>query len=309
MFVLALVLQVAQGSATDTVLAAARRAVNALSDTAAVRAAGFAPIEEISILDRTPFQGEHWFNPSRSDTLPLVPLDRPAFVMFGFVNGEYKRVGIAYSTRLRPAIPSPVGLGGDMSAAWHDHYLCSIEGRPGPLIVDGNDHCRSLGGNPFPRRTVMVHVWTDTPNPEGIYGHDNPALPFIAIGLKPPGVHDLHDPERVREIRKLALAIGETYDARMPVTRSIDHSNKDSALGAAARGHRAAIGALLPALRQADSGGDRASYDRVATSIMTEWDALRRVYEQMAATPRRRAQLQRELDQALSISKHHSGSG
>jgi hypothetical protein len=70
-------------------------------------------------------------------------------VMFGFVNGEYQRVGIAYSTRLRPAIPSPVGLGGDASAAWHDHYLCSIEGRPGPLIVDGNDHCRSLGGNPF----------------------------------------------------------------------------------------------------------------------------------------------------------------
>lgn len=309
MFVLALVLQVALGPATDTVLTAARRAVTTLSDTAAVRAAGFVPIEEISILDRTPFQGEHWFNGARSDTLPRVSLERPAFVMFGFVNGEYKRVGIAYSVRLHPAMASPVGLGGDSSAAWHDHYLCSIEGRPGPLIVDGNDHCRSLGGNPFPRRTVMVHVWTDTPNPEGIYGHDNPALPFIAIGLKPPGVHDLHDPERVREIRKLALAIGETYDARMPVTRSIDRANRDSALGAAARGHRTAIGALLPALRQADSVSDRASYNRVATSTMAEWDALRRVYEQMAPTPQRRTQLLHELDQALSISKHHSGPG
>jgi len=305
MLVLALLLQVAQGSATDTVLAAARRAVNALSDTAAVRAAGFAPIEEISILDRTPFQGEHWFNPSRSDTLPLVPLDRPAFVMFGFVNGEYQRVGIAYSTRLRPAIPSPVGLGGDASAAWHDHYLCSIEGRPGPLIVDGNDHCRSLGGNPFPRRTVMVHVWTDTPNPEGIYGHDNPALPFIAVGLKPPGVHDLHDPERVRAIRKLALAIGETYDARMPVSRVIDRANTDSTLTAVAREHRAAIAAQIPRLQRADADGDKTAYDRVAASIMREWDGLRQVYERMATTSDHQARLKSELDDALSVSKHH----
>ncbi|HJR15356.1 MAG TPA: hypothetical protein VJ808_00770, partial [Gemmatimonadales bacterium] len=52
-------------SPADTVLAAARRAVVRLSDTAAARAAGYRPITEIGVPDKVPFQGEHWSLPIR----------------------------------------------------------------------------------------------------------------------------------------------------------------------------------------------------------------------------------------------------
>ena len=303
-FVLAL--SVVQGAAADSVLAAARRSVDKLADTAATRSAGFVPIEEIPILDRTPFQGQHWFHESRSDTLPNVPLGTPAFVMFSPVNGVIKRVGIAYSARLLPGTATPVGLASDRSAAWHEHFICEdIPGRPGPAVVANDDACRSRGGTPAPRRTVMVHVWTDVPNPEGVYGHDNPALPYLAVGIRPPDPHDLHDPARVRTIRMLALALGETYDARMQNARVVETRNRDAALADSLRVHRAAISALIPALRAADSSRDKARYDQIVAKMTGEWDALRLLYERMATTDALRNAVRRQHEEAVSISKHH----
>jgi hypothetical protein len=301
-----LVLSLAQASAADTVLAAARRSVDKLADTAAVRSAGFVPIEEIPILDRTPFQGQHWFEESRSDTLPDVSLGRPAFVMFSPVNGVIKRVGIAYSARLLPGTTTPGGLAGDRSAAWHEHFICQdIPGRPGPAVVANDAACRTRGGTPAPRRTVMVHVWTDVPNPEGVYGHDNPALPFLAVGIRPPDPHDLHDPARVRTIRMLALALGETYDARMQTARVVETRNRDAALADSLRAHRAAISALIPALREAEASRNKARYDQITTKMIGEWDALRLLYERMAPTDALRNAVRQQHEEAMTISKHH----
>jgi hypothetical protein len=284
------------------VLAAARRAVAALHDPAAARAAGYRPITEQGIPDQTPFQGEHWSIPIR-DTVPDVPLERPAFVMFGRVNGALRRVGVAYSARLRLEEPSPDGLGGDPAAKWHDHFWCdSVPGRPGGFVLNVPGNCAAAGGTLNPRRAVMVHVWTDVASPEGQYGHDNPALPFVAVGLTPPTAHDLHDPERARAVRTLAMALGETYDARLPLTRRIERENQDPAMADSLAGRRAAIASLVPALKRAE--GDRGAYDRVAAQIVGEWEALLTVYERMASAELR-PRVKRRHQEEIAVSAHH----
>src|SRR5687768_17079953 len=249
----------------DTVLAAARRAVVRLNDTAAARAAGYRPITEMGIPDKVPFQGEHWSLPIR-DTMRMVPLDRPAFLMFGPVNGVHRRIGLAYSARLRLEDSPPDGLGGDPAAKWHDHFWCdSAPGRPEGSVVNQPENCTSQGGVLNPRRAVMVHVWTDVNNPEGVYGHDNPALPFEALGLTPPD-YDIHDADKARAVRKLAWALGEAYDARLPLTRRIERENRNPALADSLQQRRKVLASLIPTLKRNE--GDQAAYQRVAARVV-----------------------------------------
>ena len=289
-------------SPADTVLAAARRAVVRLNDTAAARAAGYRPITEMGIPDKVPFQGEHWSLPIR-DTTRVVPLERPAFLMFGPVNGVHRRIGVAYSARLRLEVPSPDGLGGDPAAKWHDHFWCdSVPGRPEGFVVNQQETCASQGGVLNPHRAVMVHVWTDVDNPEGVYGHDNPALPFVALGLTPPTAHQLHDPEKALALRKLAWALGEAYDARLPLTRRIERENRNPALADSLQQRRAALGALIPQLRRAEA--DHSAYQRGAAQVVTGWEAMLGLYERMAS-PELRPRVKRRHEAVIAVSAHH----
>lgn len=290
----------------DTVMAAARRAVSQLGDTAAVRAAGYNPITELRIPDGLPFQGWHWRRLQPGDTLPDVGLDRPSFIMFAPVNGVPTRIGVAYTAALLLDAPPPAGLGGDGAAKWHDHFWCdSVPNSPGGFLVNDRAACGARGGKLQPRRTAMVHVWTDVPNPEGAYGNDNPALPFVAVGLTPPGVHDVHDPARARAARTLGLALAETYGSRMPVANRVQRENRDAALADSVAGRRAAIVALIPALKQAQAAGDHAAYERAAARTVAEWEGLLGLYQRMAATPQLKAQVQRAHERVLTVSAHH----
>jgi hypothetical protein len=292
------------GSAPEQVLAAARNAVAPISDTAAARAAGYRPIEELGIPDRNPFQGQHWFSRARSDTLPDVSLDAPSFVMFSPVNGTLRRIAVAYAVRLRLESPTPEGLGSDSSAMWHVHVLCHFSSPSGRPIVDqvpDTAVCRTRGGEPQPRKTVMIHVWTDVANPEGVYGHDNPALPFIALGLTPPAMSGMQDPVSFRQTRELALSLGESYGARLENGYLIEQANTDSALADSLRAHRAAISALVPQLRRADRAHDTQAYDRAATRIRAEGKAIERTYERMAK-PDALADLRRQYESILTTS-------
>jgi hypothetical protein len=291
-----------QGSAADNVLASARRAATAISDTVAARTAGYVPIEELGLPDRNPFQGQHWYNAAHADTLADVALGTPSFVMFAPVKGKLQRIAVAYSAQLAIDAAMPSALGKDSSAMWHVHVLCRLQTSGGRTIVDqvrDTTVCRARGGAPVPRKTAMIHVWTDIANPEGIYGHDNPALPYIATGLTPPGMADLHDSVRSRPARALALALGETYGARLESAYFIEQANKDSALADSLRAHRAAISSLVPELRKADAARDRDAYDRAAARARTEEEAVIHVYEQMAATPRARQGVRRQYEAAL----------
>ncbi len=289
-----------QGAASEHVVAAARHAVASIGDTGAARAAGYRPIEELGIPDRNPFQGQHWFSRARSDTLPDVSLEAPSFVMFSPVNGTLRRVAVAYAARLRLESATPEGLGNDSSAVWHAHVLCHFRSPSGRPIVDqvpDTAVCRTRGGEPQPRKTVMIHVWTDVTNPEGVYGHDNPALPFIALGLTPPETS-------ARESRELALALGESYGARLENGYLIEQANENAALADSLRAHRAAISSLVPQLRRAESAHDARSYDRVATRIRAEGRAIERTYERMAK-PTALADLQRQYESILTTSMMH----
>ena len=148
----------------------------------------------------------------------------------------------------------------------------------------------------------MVHVWTDVENPEGVYGHDNPALPFVALGLRPPGAHELHGGDRARALRRLGWALGEAYDARLPLTRRIERENKDPALTDSLRRRRAALAALIPELRKAE--GDPAAYDRAAAQVVAEWDAMLGLYERMAS-PELRSRVRRRHEEVVAVSAHH----
>jgi len=308
MLILLLALQAApQQSVAETVVASARRAMAPLADTSAARTHGFVPLFEVRLLDRTPFQGEHWIHQPRlaADTTTTIGLDEPAFVMFGLINGRTERVGTAYIARLRQGTPGPVGLGGDNEAEWHTHQFCrSVPGMGALILADGAEDCIALGGTTSPRQIFMVHVWTDVPNPEGMYAHDNPALPYLAVGLKPPEPHDLHDPSRARTTRALAMALAETYNARMPVARGIELANSDSALADSLRVHRAAIARQIPALQSADKSGDRKAYEAIAQRMIGDWEAMVQFYERMAPTPERLARLKRETQMALTHSHH-----
>ena len=301
LLILLAILQAPQNPA-DSVLATARRAVARLNDTAAARAAGYRPITEIGIPDRVPFQGEHWSLPIR-DTTAVVPLERPAFLMFGPVNGVHRRIGLAYSTRLRLEEPPPHGLGGDPAARWHDHFWCdSVPARPAGFVVNQPGNCTSQGGVVNPRRAVMVHLWTDVPNPEGAYGHDNPALPFVALGLTPPTAHDLHDPEKARAVRKMAWALGEIYDARLPLTRRIERENRTPTLADSLGQRRKALAALIPRLKRAE--GDGPAFERIAALVVSEWEAMLGIYERMAS-PELRRRVRPRHEAVIAVSAHH----
>ena len=203
MLALLLILQTAPAPG-EAVMAAAKRSVAQLGDTAAVRAAGYRPITEQRIPDGLPFQGWHWRRAQPGDTLPAVSLDRPSFIMFATVNGVPARVGIAYSTALPLDAPAPPGLGDDPTATWHDHFWCgNVPNNPQGFLVNNKAACEASGGTVQPRRTAMVHVWTDVANPEGMYGNDNPALPgeqgLVAIRLGRDAARGDHRPDSCAE--------------------------------------------------------------------------------------------------------------
>src|SRR5258706_15832504 len=89
-------------AAAESVLAVAQRAASLIPDTAAARAAGFVPIEELGIPDHNPFQGQHWYSARRADTLPDVPLGTPAFVMFAPVRHRGGCLRAARCTNVGP---------------------------------------------------------------------------------------------------------------------------------------------------------------------------------------------------------------
>jgi hypothetical protein len=106
-------------------------------------------------------------------------------------------------------------------------------------------------------------------------------------------------------VRALGMALAETYGSRMPVSNRVQRENPDSSLADSVARRRAAIAASIPALKQAQAARDRAAYERVAARTVAEWEALRGLYERMAATPQLKAQVQRAHERVLTVSAHH----
>ncbi len=232
-----------------------------------------------------------------------MELDAPVFVMYSPVGGRLQAVGLAYATRIRHDATVPESLGA-YPAAWHLHQACFAIPGEGLALADGIEDCRARGGRPTPRQVAMVHVWTGVPNPEGQYAHDNPALPYLAVGLAPPTPAELADAQRARRVRALALAIAETYDARMPFARRIEMANRDEGLADSLKAHRDVIARLVPLLQAAEARHDGAAYEAAAGDAVAQWEALQALYQRLAPTPELRRDLTNQYAVALGDAGH-----
>jgi hypothetical protein len=310
---LALLLAVQHGDPTDSIRLVAEEIVAGLHDKAKAYDAGFRPPIEGRLVDRVPFQGEHWIHVNRvfrqyaSSVLPgpsaaEPDLAKPTFVMFSPVGTEIKPVGLAYTRLLAPDEKTPQRLG-TVDAPWHEHQTCLDIPGEGRSLAHGDEDCLARGGRPTQRRVGMVHVWT-TPNPEGDFANYNPALPFLALGLTPPTSAALADPRQALRIRWLALALAEMYDARLPYARQSEHFNRSLPLAKSLARHRTAIAELVPTLRASDEGGRQAEYDQAVDQAIRHGKAMYHVYQQMAATPAVRSQLEAEYQRVLRPGHH-----
>jgi hypothetical protein len=306
LLVAAVALQITGKAGVDSVLAASRKVIATLADTTAAAESGFVPLVIGEFEDLTPFQGQHWLHRARAER-SFADLGWPSFVMFVPINGRWQAAGLAYSSRIGHDDPPPMELAG-VHAPWHLHQWCFAIPGEGIALADGFDDCMRRHGRPTPQQLAMVHVWTSVPSPEGPFAHDNPALPFLAVGLRPPTSDDLSDPLERHAVRQLALALGETYGARMPYARRVDILNNDPNLTQAAEALRREIAEVIPTLRHAEQAGDTAAYEAAAAKARAAWERLSAVYEQMAPSPEMRAELRRQHRMALGETGHHGTS-
>jgi len=296
---LALALQLAVQQGTDSTLTRAKEAIKPLVDSVALRDAGFFPIGfGAGTRDLTPFQGQHWLSLGRFANNQPVSLTRPTFMMYLPVNDSLIPIGVAYSRRIPVDSAQPTDLAGT-PAEWHSHVICRAIPGEGQVITDGVEDCKARGGTAPPNQISMVHVWT-VPNPDGIYAHDNPALPFIATGLMPP-VHLTADD------RLFAVALGETYGAKLFVAHRIDRDAAKAGTRQRLDEKRGALRQIVPQLRDAERAHDSAKFAAARKKLIDAWGVLAGEYRALASTPEMRARFDVELNQALGAHAHHGG--
>ncbi len=296
---LALALQLVVQQSTDSAVTRAKEAIKPLVDSVALRDAGFFPIGfGVGTRDLTPFQGQHWLSLGRFANNQPVTLTRPTFMMYLPVNDSLIPIGVAYSRRIPVDSAQPTDLAG-APAEWHNHVICRAIPGEGQVITDGVDDCKARGGTPPPNQISMVHVWI-VPNPDGVYAHDNPALPFIATGLTPPARLTSDD-------RLFAVALGETYGAKLFVAHRIDRDAAKAGTRSRLDEKRSALRQIVPQLRDAQRARDATKFGVLRKQLIDAWGALADEYRAVAATPEMRTRFDVELGQALGAHVHHGG--
>lgn len=263
---------------------------------------GFHRIAHRGIKDLNPFVGEHWINEWNLYGDSLDPA-RPAYIMFYPVLPDSAPIGFAYGVAQRSGSPPPDGFAGEADV-WHVHQTCHDLEALGSALVRSVDDCTALGGRPGSSQIAMVHVWLEPANPDGPFAAFNPALPFVATGLAPPTAEDMASPARASRLRRLGLALGETFGA-VPRTGGLVDNPRNAEFRSRVAPHRDSITALLPALRDAERHGDRDRYDALATEMIAQWEAVRAAYLELAGSDAARTLLERWFEAAvLGVDPH-----
>jgi hypothetical protein len=219
-----------------------------------------------------------------------VDIDNPQFLMYLPVNGTLTPVGVAYVKRIGGQMAAPTTFAG-APAMWHTHMFCRNVPGEGQVLADGLEDCTDRGGQPTRNQIAMIHTWT-IPNPDGPYAHDNPSLPFVAVGLKPPAKPNHDD-------RLFGIALGETYGAKLPEAHRIDHEAQTAGTVAVLQTHRAALKELVPQLVAAEKAGDKAKFDALRKKIISTYNALLSAYRALASSPQIKSRLDVELAEML----------
>lgn len=288
-----------QPAGPDSLVALAKETLRPLTDSIALHKAGYFSIGfGGNAKDLSPFQGQHWLAVRRFLLNEPSPLEKPMFLMYLPLRDSLIPIGVAQATRVTGNAPPPTELAG-VPAEWHVHVICRGIPGEGQVIADGVENCLARGGDPGPNRISMVHTWT-VPNPDGPFAHDNPALPFIANGLRPPT-------QFTRDDRLFAIALGESYGARLMQGALIERyaiaAGKETKLGAL----RASIREATADLVSAERAGDAKRYAADKQRILATWKLLADEYRAVAATPQIRTQFDVELEGLLGSDHHHHG--
>lgn len=295
--VLTVLLAANMQQAPDSVVAYAKQALAPLTDSITLHKAGYFAIGfGGAVKDLSPFQGQHWLAVKAFLTNQPLSLDKPTFTMYLPVHDSLVPVGVAYTKRVAANTPSPTDIGGT-PAEWHVHVICRGIPGEGQVIADGVEDCLARGGDPGPNQITMVHAWTVT-NPDGAYAHDNPALPFIATGLKPPS-------HFMRDERLFAIAIGESYGARLLTAGYIERYTATAGRANSIAANRAAMRGLVSDLVAAERKGDTKQYDAVRQKVLAMWATMVDEYHTLAPTPQIRSRFDVELEQLVGATHHH----
>ncbi|MFI5310412.1 MAG: hypothetical protein ACHQQ3_04200 [Gemmatimonadales bacterium] len=297
----ALLLSIVAQQGSDTVVARAKDAIRPLVDSASLAQAGYMPLRFGPVRDLTPMQGQHWLSIGRIIANQPVDLAHPTFVMYLPVRDSLIPVGVAYSRRIGGNLPAPTDLVGT-AAEWHNHVFCRGVPGEGQVLADGIEDCRQRGGNPTPNQITMVHTWT-IPNPDGPYAHDNPSLPYIATGLKPPAMPTKDD-------RLFAVALGETYGAKLPEAHRIEREASLAGTVGLLQQYRQALRELVPQLQAAEKANDKPKFEALRKKAISAWSSLVSTYHALATSPEMKARFDIELEQVLGGPEmHHHGGG
>ena len=137
-----------------------------------------------------PLMGRHYTNDDAPDYVYGQPLDfsRPNNLMYADIGGEKVLTGVAYVVRIAENEPVPAGFAGPQDQ-WHVHDAIAVvnaatEERPFVRwLAKGwlEDTYFKRGDNRG--RLAMVHVWTETPNPDGVFASYDRTLPYRKLGL------------------------------------------------------------------------------------------------------------------------------
>jgi hypothetical protein len=283
---------------TDDNVATARNAIGSLHDSVSLHLAGYFVIGfGARVRDLTPFQGQHWMAFPRFMANAELDFTKPTFLMYLPLGDSLVPVGVAYAKRISTNEALPADLAGDR-AEWHAHVFCRNVPGEGAALADGAEDCTSRGGVSAPNQIAMVHTWT-VPNPDGAYAHDNPALPYIATGLKPPT-------HATRDDRLLGLALGETYGAKLPIAHRIELEAERMGTAQSLDAPRAKLRELTLQLRDAERVGNDAKVRILRKNLADAYGAIAEAYKALARTAEIRARFEVEMGQALGdMPQHH----
>jgi hypothetical protein len=163
--------------------------------------------------------GEQWFQP---DLLreSVCDLERPAFLQYLMIDGLRTLIGVGYACDAKQALPAGFGP----EANWHLHgpELCRFRSGvfndvsyyarslPNPLNDDTwEDICSLWWAEPERRDVLMLHTWNWIAHPDGLFVHENRAIPFLRDGLRVRSQTELDTPDGKAALDTLRLAHGD----------------------------------------------------------------------------------------------------
>jgi hypothetical protein len=289
---------------TESDLVAAVTALRISSPEEASRAGYHRIAPAASGPDLNAFAGEHWINPTYLRQTRIDPA-RPAFLLFYPLGGRHVLVGVAYAMMQEVGASQPTFAGGGVEA-WHVHLPCGQIAELRQVLAESREDCLALGGQPSQLQMAMMHFWL-VPNPGGPFASDNPSLPFMAVDLRSPAAADMADPVAAGRVRRLGLALSETFGAA-PRLGILISQHPDSSFARWVGPYRAAVAEQLAQLRRAELMGDREGYLRAAELAIARWSRIRAAYSEAAINEVHRRLMERWYDNAIEPAHgdHHA---